>query len=142
MKCFVALNSLGIAFLRPQHIDSIQRALRAHTHIHTQLRTGSLKRGAPEMSEHLVLMRALRDMNLPKFVYDDVPLFLGLVNDLFPGRLCDPLCSSAYGARAPPAAALTSSCDMQRTLGLGPLTTKPCPATIGVTAFKGNVQAL
>jgi len=37
------------------------------------------------MSEHLVLMRALRDMNLPKFVYDDVPLFLGLVNDLFPG---------------------------------------------------------
>lgn len=46
---------------------------------------GALKRGAPDMPEQLVLMRALRDMNLPKFVFDDVPLFLGLIGDLFPG---------------------------------------------------------
>jgi dynein heavy chain, axonemal len=49
---------------------------------------GSLKRGSPEMSESLVLMRALRDVNLPKFVFDDVPLFMGLVGDLFPGMTC------------------------------------------------------
>lgn len=28
-------------------------------------------------------------MNLPKFVYDDVPLFLGLITDLFPGLQCE-----------------------------------------------------
>jgi dynein heavy chain, axonemal len=41
------------------------------------------------MSEDIVLMRALRDMNMPKFVFDDVPLFTGLINDLFPGLKAD-----------------------------------------------------
>ena len=39
-------------------------------------------------SQDVVLMRALRDMNLPKFVFEDVPLFLGLIADLFPGLDC------------------------------------------------------
>ena len=38
--------------------------------------------------QDVVLMRALRDMNLPKFVFEDVPLFLGLIADLFPGLDC------------------------------------------------------
>lgn len=29
-------------------------------------------------------MRALRDFNLPKIVTDDIPIFMGLVGDLFP----------------------------------------------------------
>jgi dynein heavy chain len=47
--------------------------------------TGYLKRTAmKEDAEEIVLLRALRDMNIPKFVYDDVNLFLNLLNDLFP----------------------------------------------------------
>lgn len=33
-------------------------------------------------------MRCLRDSNMPKFVFEDVPLFSGLINDLFPGMDC------------------------------------------------------
>lgn len=65
------------------HYDFGLRALKS-----VLVMAGSLKRSSPDMSEALVLMRALRDMNLPKFVYDDVPLFLGLINDLFPGENC------------------------------------------------------
>ncbi|KAL3146419.1 Dynein heavy chain cytoplasmic [Trebouxia sp. C0010 RCD-2024] len=65
------------------HYDFGLRALKS-----VLVMAGSLKRSSPDMSEALVLMRALRDMNLPKFVYDDVPLFLGLINDLFPGMDC------------------------------------------------------
>ena len=65
------------------HYDFGLRALKS-----VLVMAGSLKRGSPDMTEDLVLMRALRDMNLPKFVYDDVPLFLGLINDLFPGLNC------------------------------------------------------
>jgi dynein heavy chain len=65
------------------HYDFGLRALKS-----VLVMAGALKRGSPDLSEELVLMRALRDMNLPKFVYDDVPLFLGLINDLFPGLDC------------------------------------------------------
>ena len=29
-------------------------------------------------------MRALRDFNIPKIVTDDMPIFMGLIGDLFP----------------------------------------------------------
>lgn len=45
---------------------------------------GSLKRGDPGRAEDQVLMRALRDFNIPKIVTDDLPVFMGLIGDLFP----------------------------------------------------------
>lgn len=45
---------------------------------------GSLKRADPEMPESHILMRSLRDFNVPKIVTGDLPIFLGLIHDLFP----------------------------------------------------------
>lgn len=68
---------------KQSHYDFGLRALKS-----VLVMAGELKRGAQDLPENVVLMRALRDMNLPKFVFDDVPLFLGLITDLFPGLEC------------------------------------------------------
>ncbi|XP_068013204.1 dynein axonemal heavy chain 10, partial [Melanerpes formicivorus] len=68
---------------KQHHYDFGLRALKS-----VLVMAGELKRGSPDLTEEVVLMRALRDMNLPKFVFEDVPLFLGLISDLFPGLDC------------------------------------------------------
>jgi len=65
------------------HYDFGLRALKS-----VLVMAGELKRSSQDLAEDVVLMRALRDMNLPKFVYEDVPLFTGLIGDLFPGLAC------------------------------------------------------
>jgi len=45
---------------------------------------GKLKRSDPDIPEDPLLMRALRDFNMPKIVTDDKPIFLRLIGDLFP----------------------------------------------------------
>lgn len=46
---------------------------------------GNLKRAYPELQENIVLIRAMRDSNIPKFLASDLPLFSALIQDLFPG---------------------------------------------------------
>jgi dynein heavy chain len=44
-----------------------------------------LKRTEQNVSESQLLLRALQDVNVPKFVKEDVPLFNNIIQDLFPG---------------------------------------------------------
>lgn len=52
---------------------------------------GALKRAEPNMSEDIVLIRAMRDSNVPKFLSHDIPLFNAIVQDLFPGLEIPPM---------------------------------------------------
>jgi dynein heavy chain len=49
--------------------------------------SGRIKRESPDMEEITVIIKAIRDMNLPKFIAEDVILFDNLFIDLFPD--CD-----------------------------------------------------
>ena len=73
--------------------DLCKRLLSAQMHYDWGLRAiksvlvvaGGFKRAEPDMDEGGILMRALRDFNIPKIVADDMTVFMGLLGDLFPG---------------------------------------------------------
>ena len=62
------------------HYDFGMRAIKSVLVI-----AGSLKKREPELSEDVLLIRAMRDANIPKFLPNDLQLFLQLIHDLFPG---------------------------------------------------------
>uniref|UniRef100_A0A8C8AZP1 Dynein axonemal heavy chain 17 n=1 Tax=Otus sunia TaxID=257818 RepID=A0A8C8AZP1_9STRI len=77
---FITLYTLCKELLSKQdHYDWGLRAIKSVLVV-----AGSLKRGDPSCAEDQVLMRALRDFNIPKIVTDDLPVFMGLIADLFP----------------------------------------------------------
>lgn len=72
---FITLYQLCRELLSKQdHYDWGLRAIKSVLVV-----AGKLKRGDPDRAEDQVLMRALRDFNIPKIVTDDVPVFMGLI---------------------------------------------------------------
>jgi dynein heavy chain len=45
---------------------------------------GKLRRKDDTVPEDILLIRAMRDSNVPKFLEHDLPLFRGIIKDLFP----------------------------------------------------------
>ncbi|CAH8610943.1 unnamed protein product [Heterobilharzia americana] len=77
---FLTLYNLCKELLSKQdHYDWGLRAIKSVLVV-----AGALKRSDPGRPEDQVLMRALRDFNIPKIVTDDLPVFMGLIGDLFP----------------------------------------------------------
>ncbi|KAH7827202.1 dynein haevy chain 9, inner dynein arm 5 [Monocercomonoides exilis] len=65
-----------------KHYDFGMRAVKS-----VLVMAGKLRRENTDLPEDIVLIRAMRESNLPKFLAEDIPLFEAIVGDLFPDAL-------------------------------------------------------
>ncbi|GBG28212.1 Dynein heavy chain 2, axonemal [Hondaea fermentalgiana] len=93
---FVTLYKLSAELLSQQpHYDWGLRNVKSVLRV-----AGILRRGELDVDETAILMRALRDFNVPKLPAFDLPIFLKLVGDLFPGITIPPKFDETLKERA------------------------------------------
>ena len=64
---------------KQKHYDFGMRAVKT-----VLVMAGQIKRKDRDTPEEVILIRAMRDSNVPKFLAADLPLFFGIIQDLFP----------------------------------------------------------
>eukprot|EP01138_Halocafeteria_seosinensis_P009362 gb/GECG01009567.1/.p1 GENE.gb/GECG01009567.1/~~gb/GECG01009567.1/.p1 ORF type:complete len:4452 (+),score=647.06 gb/GECG01009567.1/:1-13356(+) len=79
-KFYGLYSLLGELLSKQPHYDWGLRAVKSVLVV-----AGGFKRAEPDMPEQDLLMRALRDFNIPKIIKQDEVVFYGLLGDLFPG---------------------------------------------------------
>lgn len=64
---------------KQDHYDFGMRAVKS-----VLVMAGNLRRKNENLREDIVLIRAMRDSNVRKFLENDLPLFMRIIQDLFP----------------------------------------------------------
>ncbi|KAL8008331.1 putative AAA+ ATPase domain, dynein heavy chain region D6 P-loop domain, immunoglobulin-like protein [Plasmopara halstedii] len=78
-KFYGLYSLLGQLLSKQLHYDWGLRAVKSVLCV-----AGAFKRAEPDIPETDLLMRALRDFNIPKIIAEDMVVFFGLLGDLFP----------------------------------------------------------